>query len=141
MISLPDVNVLKALVAAGHTHHASAREWFETRESDSVGICRVTQMGLLRLLTNPKVLRSGVYSIERAWEIGNDVLADKRVFFEHEPPELHEAWIRMMRHPAAGASSWTDAFLAAFAKQCDYEMVTFDTGFTRWTELKLNLLD
>ena len=66
MISLPDVNVLLALVAAGHTHHASAHGWFETQEPDSVGICRVTQMGLLRLLTNPKVLPSGVYPIGRA---------------------------------------------------------------------------
>jgi predicted nucleic acid-binding protein len=56
MISLPDVNVLPATTAAGHTHHASAHEWFETREPASVGICHVTQMGLLRLLTNPKVL-------------------------------------------------------------------------------------
>ena len=56
MISVPHVNVLLATAAAGYTHHASAHEWFETREPDSVGICRVTQMGLLRLLTNPKVL-------------------------------------------------------------------------------------
>ena len=140
MISLPDVNVLLALLAAGHTDHASAHEWFETREPDSVGICRVTQMGLLRLLTNPKVLPSGVYSINRAWDIANEILADKRAFFEYEPLELEATWIGMMRHKTVGPSSWTDAYLAAFAKQCNYEMVTFDRGFRRWTGLTLAVL-
>ena len=46
----------------------------------------------------------------------------------------------MVKHPSAGPSSWTDAYLAAFAKQCDYEMVTFDRGFQRWRELMLTVL-
>lgn len=140
MISLPDVNVLLALVAAGHTHHGIAREWFIAREADSVAISRVTQMGLLRLLTNPKVHLSGPYSIQRAWDVAGEILEDKRVFFEYEPPELEIAWKNMMKHPSAGPSSWTDAYLAAFAKQCDYEMVTFDHGFQRWGDLTLALL-
>jgi toxin-antitoxin system PIN domain toxin len=141
MTSLPDVNVLLALVAAGHTHHAVAREWFVAREADSVGVCGVTQMGLLRLLTNPKVLPSGAHSIRRAWDVSNELLADKRVFFEYEPPELETAWTGMMNHPTTGPSSWTDAYIAAFAKRCDYEMVTFDRGFRRWSELTLTLLN
>ena len=140
MISLPDVNILLALVAAGHTHHESARKWFEMQAPDTVAICRVTQMGLLRLLTNPKVLPAGVFSIERAWEIADEILADKRVFFELEPTGLDASWIGMMRHKAAGASSWTDAYLAAFADGHGYEMVTFDRGFARWSQLTLNLL-
>jgi uncharacterized protein len=140
MTSLPDVNVLLALVAAGHTHHAMAREWFVTREADSVGICRVTQMGLLRLLTNPKVLPLGAHSIRRAWDVSNELLADKRVFFEYEPPELETVWANMMNHAGIGPSSWTDAYIAAFAKRCDYEMVTFDRDFQRWGELTLTLL-
>ena len=141
MTSLPDVNVLLALAAAGHTHHTIARDWFVAREADSVGICRVTQMGLLRLLTNPKVLPYGPYSIRRARDVSNELLADKRVFFEHEPPELEAVWTGMMNHPTAGHSSWTDAYIAAFARRCDYEMVTFDRGFRRWNELTLTLLD
>jgi toxin-antitoxin system PIN domain toxin len=139
-ISLPDVNILLALVAAGHTHHANALEWFEAQENDSVAICRVTQMGLLRLLTNPKVL-SGHCSIQRAFEISNELLADRRVFFEYEPPELETAWAALMQHPAAKASSWTDAYLAAFAQKHDYSMATFDRDFKRWADLKLSLLD
>ena len=119
--SLPDVNILLALVAEGHTHHESAREWFRAQGSDSVAICRVTQMGLLRLLTNPKVLSSGVCSIQRAWEVSNEILTDKRVFFDSEPPRIEAAWMAMMQHPAARSSSWTDAYLAAFAQLREYK--------------------
>ena len=138
--SLPDVNVLLALLAAGHAHHIPARQWFEGREPDSVAICRVTQMGLLRLLTNAKVFSSDAHSVEQAWNISNDVLADRRVFFEYEPPDLETEWRAMMSHRSVGPSSWTDAFLAAFSKQYGYEMVTFDHGFRRWNNLNLTVL-
>ena len=141
MRSLPDVNVLLALVAGGHIHHVIAREWFVAQEADSVTISRVTQMGLLRLLTNPEVHLSGGYSIQRAWDVAGEILEDRRVFFEYERPELESAWKNMMNHPSAGPSSWTDAYLAAFAKQCGYQMVTFDRGFQRWGGLTLTLLE
>lgn len=102
-ISLPDVNILLALVAAGHIHHVRAR-------------------------------------VQRAIEISDELLSDRRVSFEYEPPGLETAWTAMMRHPAATASSWTDAYLAAFAQQHDYGMATFDRGFQRWSDLKLGLL-
>jgi hypothetical protein len=79
-----------------------ALAWFEARDEDSVGICRVTQMGLLRLLTNPNVLSSGVYPVQRAWNISNELIAGGRVFFEYEPPNLEPVWTAMMMHPAAG---------------------------------------
>ena len=70
-----------------------------------------------------------------------EVLAGRRIFFEYEPPDFEAAWINLMRHKTAEPSSWTDAYLAAFAKQCDYEMVTFDRGFNRWSGLTLKLLN
>src|ERR1700722_4502948 len=97
-------------------------------------------MALLRLLTNQKVMRAGVCSIRRAWEISEEILADRRVFFESEPEGLEAAWAEMMRHPNAVTSSWTDAYLAAFARQHDYEMVTFDRDFRRGSELAVSVL-
>ena len=97
-------------------------------------------MGLLRLLTNPKVMHSGVRSIQQALEIGAEMLADRRVFFQSEPQGLSAAWAAKMQHPAATSASWTDAYLAAFAERHDYEMVTFDRDFQRWRELAVNVL-
>ena len=136
-ISVPDLNVLLALLAASHSHHSKALEWFEKRDADSVAICRVTQMGLLRLLTNPKALPAGCCSIPRAWDVVNELLADTRVFFESEPPELEATWTALMTGTGVGPGSWTDAYLAAFAIRHDYEFVTFDRGFTRWSDLSV----
>ena len=108
--SLPDVNVLLALLAEGHIHHTEARDWFSMKPQDSVAICRVTQMGLLRLLTNPRVLPAGAHSIQRAWDICAEVVADRRVFFESEPTGLEATWQFLMqyspRSPGSTTTSW-----------------------------------
>ena len=97
-------------------------------------------MGLLRLLTNPKVLSESHCSIQRAFRNPrtNTTCGQRRVFFEYEPLNWRAAWAAMMQHPAAKASSWTDAYLAAFAQKHGYEMATFDHDFKRWTDLKLS---
>jgi toxin-antitoxin system PIN domain toxin len=138
-ISVPDVNVLLALRAGGHVHHAIAWTWFEEREAGSVALCRITQMGLLRLLTNPAALPK-CRSVQQAWDDVIGLRADPRVFFATEPPELELIWAGLMNYPAVGPSAWTDAYLAAFAQGHGYEMVTFDRGFRRWGELVLQVL-
>jgi toxin-antitoxin system PIN domain toxin len=139
-ISLPDVNILLALSAEGHTHHVFARSWFAAQTDSTVAICCVTQMGLPRLVTNPKVLASGVCSIREAWNIANEIRADRRIVFAQEPASLEQAWAELMNHPTAWYTSWTDAYLAAFARERDYTLVTFDRGFRRWADLSLELL-
>ncbi len=114
--------------------------WFKEREADSVAICRITQMGLLRLLTNAKVLPVTACSVPRAWEVVNELQSDMRVFFETEPLDIERIWSALMNRPGVGASSWTDAYLAAFAHCHNYELVTFDRGFRRWGDLTLRVL-
>jgi toxin-antitoxin system PIN domain toxin len=139
-ISLPDVNVLLPLAAEGHIHHPQARSWFSSRAADSVVICRVTQMGLLRLLTNSKVLGEGVRTIRQTWKILRALEADPRVMFAKEPEEIHFVWADLMNRPGVGASSWTDAYLPAFARQYQYQLVTFDRDFNRWPEIQTSIL-
>ncbi len=54
-----------------------------------------------------------------------------------EPTGLHE----LLRHYASnlqlGQASWTDAYLAAFARAGSFRMVTFDGGLARYTDLDL----
>ena len=57
------------------------------------------------------------------------------------PPNLRQLrLLTNMRQPGVGASYWTDAYLAAFAKQHDYAFATFDRGFTRWRQREVFLL-
>jgi uncharacterized protein len=140
IVSLPDVNVWIALAAGGHVHHASARDWFVAQPTASVAFCRITQMGLLRLLTNPHVMGRTPRTTVQAWEIFAQLRADRRSVFAAEPEHLESAWRQLMTQARVGPSSWTDAYLAAFAEAHSYSLVTFDSGFERWPSLRLNLL-
>jgi uncharacterized protein len=137
IISLPDVNIWIALAAEGHFHHRPSRDWFAAQPGSSVAFCRITQMGLLRLLTNSKVMGRAPRTIVQAWETFAQLRADTRVVFATEPGRLESAWRQLMTQAGVGPSSWTDA---AFAEAHSYSLVTFDTGFERWPTLKLELL-
>ena len=54
-MKLLDVNVWLAATWARHRHHGTAKRWLDD-EDDDVAMCRVTQMALLRLVTNPAVV-------------------------------------------------------------------------------------
>jgi uncharacterized protein len=135
-ISLPDVNVWLALIPEGHVHHEIARSWFYANPDDSVTMCRVTHLGVLRLLTNSKVLGRGVRTIDQAWSIQHALRQDPRVRFAHEPDAFELSWEQLMNRRGAGSASWTDAYLAAFAKEHPYTLVTFDRGFEKWRDLE-----
>jgi hypothetical protein len=139
-ISLPDVNVWIALAAEGHIHHVPAREWFAAQPDASVAFCRITQMGLLRLLTNPNVMGRAPRTIGQAWDVFTQLRRDRRLLFMAEPEGVESAWRGFMTQPGVGPSSWTDAYLAAFARTHSCLLVTFDNGFARWAEVKLRLL-
>ena len=140
IVSLPDVNVWIALAAEGHVHHVPARKWFAKQPAASVAFCRITQMGLLRLLTNSNVMGRAPRTIAQAWETFAQLHADWRSVFAIEPDGVESAWRRLMTQSGVGPSSWTDAYLAAFAEAHSFTLVTFDTGFQRWPALKLMLL-
>ena len=62
----PDVNVWVALTYQGHVHHSAARGWFVSLHADArLFFCRVTQLGLLRLLTT-EALVSEIKEKEKA---------------------------------------------------------------------------
>jgi predicted nucleic acid-binding protein len=54
---LCDVNLLLALVTDRHAHHPGAVRWFDILAVSDAVVCRIVQMGLLRLLNNPAVMQ------------------------------------------------------------------------------------
>ena len=96
IISLPDVNIWIALAAEGHVHHGPAREWFAAQRDASVAFCRITQMGLLRLLTNSHVMGRAPRTIVQAWETFGQLRADRRLTFATEPDRLEFLWRQLM---------------------------------------------
>jgi toxin-antitoxin system PIN domain toxin len=138
-ICLTDVNTWLALVAEGHVHHRVAREWFLSLGERQAVFCRVSQMGLLRLLTQPAVMNRGVMSPGQAWKTYQALRQDSRVAFAGEPIGLESTWMRLMNESGSG-HAWTDAYLAAFALGHQYTLVSFDRGFQRWKDLSFHLI-
>jgi hypothetical protein len=137
---LADVNVWVALAVVGHVHHSLALAWFEESQTDHILFSRITQMGLLRLLTNHKVMGANVLTAANAWRVYASLRDDDRVQYAEEPPHLEDSWREAAMHLGAGPNFWTDAYLAAFAEAGEYTIVTFDRGFRRHRRVDVRLL-
>jgi len=139
MTCLPDVNVWIALAVGEHVHNDSAREWLDTVDDD-VFFCRVTQMGLLRLLTNRQALGSDAFSPARAWSAFDAFLKDSRISQIEEPTALDHYWRAWTTREQRGSNWWTDAYLAAFAATAGCTLVTFDVQLAGRTDASTLLL-
>jgi uncharacterized protein len=137
---LLDVNVWIALAFATHVHHAAAKGWFENVPSGLFFFCRATQQGFLRLATDPRVLRSDAVTTPAAWRLYDAILRDHRISFSSEPIGLEPIWRDYTQTGAFTPKVWNDAFLAAFARAADFEIVTFDKGFSRYNGVKCTTL-
>jgi uncharacterized protein len=140
MTAVCDVNTLLALCYQGHIHHTQAVAWFDQQDDLSVILCRMTQLGLLRLLTNPAVMRTDVRTLEQAWGVYDLLISDGRIEFENEPADVDSHLRRLSNFEQVSPKLWQDAYLAAFASAGNHSMVTFDQGFKKFNGLRLILL-
>lgn len=139
-IKLPDANVWLAIAVDGHAHHAAAENWFNAQLEQTCAFCRVTQMALLRHLTNSKIMGENVQSQVEAWRAYDVLLQDFRVVFLSEPAALEPGFRNFSESDSPSHEHWTDAYLAAFAARVPAQLVTFDKGFSRFAGIDLHLL-
>jgi len=140
---LADVNVWLATLVADHPHHVVATEWWRREllpSKGQVAFCRITQLGLLRLLTNERVMGRQRKTIREAWSIYERVLSRRPVIFAPEPERTEARLAEHCRLGGASSKFWTDAYLAAFARAGSFGLVTFDRDFERYPALDLTLL-
>ncbi len=140
MPALCDVNVLLALSYNGHIHHPQALAWLDKQADFGVGLCRHTQLGLLRLLSNPTVMGPDVCNLGQAWSIYDLILQDVRFIFSIEPEGLEPFLRQYSSASQVSPKLWQDAYLAAFARAAKMKLVTFDHGFDKFESLQLELL-
>lgn len=127
-MKLPDVNVWLAAAWARHAHHRRAKAWFDEDEGP-LALCRVTQMSLLRLVTNPAITSEDALTRRQAWDVVDGILADPRVELMAEPDNLVTLWGAFSRRDDRHHLLWTDDYLAAFALASGAEIVTLDRPF------------
>jgi toxin-antitoxin system PIN domain toxin len=127
---LLDVGVWLAAVWAKHVHHPVVKMWFD-QQSQSLVLCRVTQMSLLRLLSNPAVVGADVVSRAAAWGVVDALQADKRVTWSDEPGHIEPIWRTMSARDDNSHKLWIDDYLAAFAQAGQLTLATLDGALAK----------
>ena len=135
LADLPDLNVWLALAATQHPHHAQALTYWEQQASGRVLFCTVTALGLVRLLSQPKLMGASV--------LGSAEASDLLQTFRRQPgvamaaPE-HDGWDlfhTLLSSAELPARLQTDAYLAALVIANGWRLVSFDRDFERFKGL------
>ena len=138
--TLLDVNVLIALLEPGHEFFQRAQVWFRSSGKDNWGLCPLTEIGFVRITTNPSFF-PGPRTHEQATAILAE-LAD-RPGYSYWP--LTEGWAALTASfgsRVTGHHQVTDAYLLGLAIKEDGVLVTFDRGikYMAGPELSRNVL-
>ncbi|MGA2754724.1 MAG: TA system VapC family ribonuclease toxin [Terracidiphilus sp.] len=124
--TLLDVNVLIALLEPGHGSFQKAQEWFRSSGKDNWGVCPLTEIGFVRITTNPSFFpgpRSHVQATSILAELAN------RPGYRYWP--LTEGWAALtapFESRITGYQQVTDAYLLGLAIKENGVLVTFDRG-------------
>lgn len=137
---LVDVNIVLALLARQHVHHAIVRRWFDGLEAGQAELCRFVQLAAVRLLSNRTILGDDVLTAPQAWAVLETLLRDERIRFVPEPAGLDPILGSLLGYRAPTGKLVGDAYLAAFAIAGSRRLTTLDAGFRQFANLELELL-
>jgi uncharacterized protein len=134
------VGVWLAAVWGRHVHQQVVADWFG-KETDDIAFCRVTQLGLLRLLSNPAIMGEDAIDRSQAWRTYDQLWADERVLWAAEPTELDAVWRAISARDDKSHKLWTDDYLAAFAQASGATLITLDRKVpARYPSVRVELL-
>lgn len=127
MRSLLDVNILIALLDAGHSLHRAAATWFEANARAGWASCPITQNGCLRILASPSY--SSPTPIALVAERLREATATRvHEFWPDDVSILDSALIDPSR--IHRPNQLTDTYLLALACKKGARLVTFDHGIS-----------
>jgi uncharacterized protein len=125
MRALLDVNVLIALLDAGHVHHTAANKWLTANINQGWASCPITQNGCVRIMS------TDAYPRKQPLAAVTERLREATAMYFHEfwPDAIslmdplrfeHSRWL--------GSRQVTDAYLLALAVHQGGCFVTLDRG-------------
>ena len=124
--ALLDLNILTALLWPAHEHHSAAHAWFSHRSPARWATCPLTQLGFVRLVTNPAFSRDALSPAEAIALLAQNVAHAHHEFWSETLPV--PSAIRGLEPRLQGHRQLTDAYLLAFANQRKGVLATFDRG-------------
>jgi toxin-antitoxin system PIN domain toxin len=122
---LLDVNVLLALSWPSHLHHLEAHRWFHAHRKAGFATCPLTQLGFLRISSNPKFTKEPV-TPHAAMELLARITAIPEHVFWPEPLSCQEAFEGAGL--IIGHKQLTDLYLLGLARENHGILATFDSN-------------
>ncbi len=123
---LLDVNVLIALTWPTHVHHVAARRWFDRNSAHGWATCPITQLGFVRVSSNPKIIRDAVVPREAVAMLERLVQLPGHAFWTDEVAVAAAGPFASLAF--VGHRQATDAYLLALARQRGGKLATLDKG-------------
>jgi toxin-antitoxin system PIN domain toxin len=124
--SFPDINVWMAVLIADHVHRTAVSTWWDSDGPELIAFTRLTQIGLLRLLTTSAAMNGKPLTMRQAWAAYDRLFDDDRVVFIGEPAGAEHVFRSLSRLAQPSPKLWADAWLLSVAEQADATVITFD---------------
>lgn len=124
--ALLDINILTALLWPTHEHHDAAHQWFARRARAPWATCSLTQLGFVRIVSNPAFSRDALSPLEALALLGENLAHPAHEFWTNSvqlPPA-----VKAMQPRLQGYKQLTDAYLLALAHRRKGVLATFDRG-------------
>jgi len=122
---LLDVNVLIALAWPSHLHYGEALTWFRAHRQEGFATCPLTQLGFIRISSNPKFTKQAVPPMA-AIALLNRITALPEHEFWPAPLSCQEAFDGVQL--IAGHQQLTHLYLLGLAREHKGILATFDAS-------------
>ena len=134
---LVDVNLLMYAENSASPLHDRAREWWEAQLSGEtqVRLAWLTLIAFARLSTSPKAMPNPL-TPQAACERIQSWLAQPNVLVATPGPNHFETFSKILRQYSIVGPTVTDAHLAALAIEHNLHLLSADSGFRKFRELK-----
>jgi toxin-antitoxin system PIN domain toxin len=136
-VLLPDLNVLIAAHRADSPMHARCRDWLRAvyAGEETFGICAPVLVGLVRILTHPRVFRPAD-THDQAFAFVDSLVTHPNALLLN-PGRDHLALFEQLCCAAdARGDLVSDAYLAALAIEVGAELVSLDGDLARFPGLR-----
>lgn len=120
--ALLDTNVLLALAWPNHQHHAQAHTWFAAHAKKGWATCAFTQLGFIRLSSNPAYTANAVSPQEAAMLLQQWTRLKGHHFWSSPAADDPVIYARALGHQQVN-----DAWLVEVARRNSGRLVTLDT--------------
>ena len=128
MTALLDVNVFVALVWPAHEQHGAAHQWLRARPRARWASCPLTQLGLLRLVSNPAFSPDALILADAVTLLGRNTAHPQHEFWPDALPAARA--VKALAGGMTGHQQVTDAYLLALAVRRKGCVATFDAGLS-----------